>query len=296
MKRTDLKLAEWTMALGVVFGMGLFVVTFLSQDPVRREGAFQAPPIRLGAAPPHTDRRAKAICGACHAILWGTGSMQAGTAPAISRWSRAPHADERARRVCATCHQVRNTLPGQPLTRAPAIPATTKPNAWPNQPKTFPGTANVQPAQPSTSQSGPTSPDATTQPARRPSATLVALRRPQPEGAIRFNGILYQQQRLQGWITQIIGPNAGTLRRNIAIRVDNRLHPPAWVELAPMRHLHVQGCQVAVGAFVKGMVFQEVGGAGIPGVDFARTLTIQGQRCRMRDGQMQLRPIGADRE
>ncbi|MBF0589323.1 MAG: magnetochrome domain-containing protein [Magnetococcales bacterium] len=106
MNISNMKAAEWTMAVGTVFGIGLFVVTFITKDPWRDDAYRHAPPIRLGAPLPHADARARMVCAACHEMIWSTGTAKAGTAPPIPRWRSAPHTDGREKRVCATCHRI----------------------------------------------------------------------------------------------------------------------------------------------------------------------------------------------
>ncbi|ABK44739.1 hypothetical protein Mmc1_2238 [Magnetococcus marinus MC-1] len=130
-----MKVAEWIMAVAIVFSLAFFLLSIARNDPWDDHAYDQAPPIAVGMPAPHRDGREKMVCSSCHELIKNRGGniAQTGLLP-IARGAPAPisHNDGRDKRVCSNCHSFASTAGTSaqngvpPIARGAPAPATHK--------------------------------------------------------------------------------------------------------------------------------------------------------------------------
>ena len=116
-KIATLNIAEWIMAVGIVFGVGLLLLSVVKDDPWQDHVYDNVPPISAGVASPHRGGRQKMVCSSCHEIIDPKLSGRANIIPPIIFGAPAPHVDGREKQTCSHCHKILN----QPQSRAQTI-------------------------------------------------------------------------------------------------------------------------------------------------------------------------------
>lgn len=105
-KETTLNIAEWIMAVGIVFGLSLLMLSVVKDNPWEDHVYDKAPPISAGVASPHRAGRQKMVCSSCHEIINPTLSGRARVVPPIVEGVPAPHRDGREKQLCSHCHKM----------------------------------------------------------------------------------------------------------------------------------------------------------------------------------------------
>jgi hypothetical protein len=105
-KVVTLNIAEWIMAVGIVFGISLFLLSVVKNDPWHDHVYDNAPPISAGVASPHRAARHKMVCSSCHEIIDPNLSGRSKIIPPIVVGSVAPHRDGREKQFCSHCHKI----------------------------------------------------------------------------------------------------------------------------------------------------------------------------------------------
>ena len=94
------------MAAGIVFGMGLLLLSVVKDDPWNDHVYDNAPPIAAGVASPHSAGRQKMVCSSCHETIDPTLSGRAKIIPPVIVGIPAPHRDGREKQLCSHCHKI----------------------------------------------------------------------------------------------------------------------------------------------------------------------------------------------
>jgi hypothetical protein len=214
-----LNIAEWIMAVGIVFGIGLLLLSIFKNDPWEDHVYDNVPPIAAGVASPHRAGRQKMVCSSCHEIISPTLSGRSKVVPSIVRNAVSPHRDGRQKQLCTHCHKIvaRKTLP---------------------TPKTAAGNRGAKTI--AVAQRIPIM--------ARPDPTLS------PEWHERF-GIT----RFQGKVIRVLSKTVRSGRENLNVLINDGINKPAWYNLAPKWFLNKHECGVQTGLFVKGTAYKEIG-------------------------------------
>ncbi len=101
-----MNIAEWIMAVGIVFGIGLLLLSIVKNDPWEDHVYDNVPPIAAGVPSPHRAGRQKMVCSSCHEIISPTLSGRSKVVPSIVRNAVSPHGDGRDNQLCTTCHKI----------------------------------------------------------------------------------------------------------------------------------------------------------------------------------------------
>jgi hypothetical protein len=101
-----LNIAEWIMAVGIVFGIGLLLLSIVKNDPWEDHVYDNVPPIAAGVPSPHRAGRQKMVCSSCHEIISPTLSGRSKVVPSIVRNAISPHGDGRDKQLCTNCHKI----------------------------------------------------------------------------------------------------------------------------------------------------------------------------------------------
>ncbi len=111
------------MALGIVFGVGLLLLSVVKDDPWNDHVYANAPPIAAGVASPHRAGRQKMVCSSCHEIIDPQMSGRARIIPPIAPDAVSPHRDGREKQLCSHCHKIISRQQAvQSITVAQVIP------------------------------------------------------------------------------------------------------------------------------------------------------------------------------
>jgi hypothetical protein len=242
-------IAEWIMALGVVFGVSVFFTAVFSEDFWADHGYDVAPPIVAGRPAPHRDGREKMVCTSCHVVVPPKAGPSVGVLP-IVEGTPAPHADGREAMPCSNCH----TIIPKGKTAAPA-----------KAPAPRPATASL--------------PQAVT-------VAMTALPPPLPPPAEmnREAHERFAEYRFQGKIVRVNSSNPQSSWGDVYMLVNDGINQPAWIDVAPYWYLQSAGCQIGPGMFVKGTAFRDAGGAG--SLVYGRSITVNGDICELRNSHM----------
>ncbi len=247
-------LAAWIMALGVVFGMAMFLTAVFNGNPWNDHTYAKASPIIAGMPGPHRDGREKMICSSCHIVV--PAKQVAGPATwrlPIVQGTKAPHVDGREKVACATCHTI--------LVKDTAAAATG---------------ARLQPTQ----KVGAASPKVVTvalpvDPVGAPPEQILS-----PEAHEWF--VAY---RFQGNVKRVSGTGSQTVWGDVYILVDDGINDPSWIDLAPRLFLQSGGCYVRPGMFVKGTAYRDPNG-GPGSLGYAKSIMVNGELCALRDSHL----------
>ncbi|MBF0196041.1 MAG: magnetochrome domain-containing protein [Magnetococcales bacterium] len=101
-----MNIAEWIMAVGIVFGIGLLLLSVVKNDPWEDHVYDNVPPIAAGVPSPHRAGRQKMVCSSCHEIISPTLSGRSKVVPYITRNAVSPHGDARDKQLCTNCHKI----------------------------------------------------------------------------------------------------------------------------------------------------------------------------------------------
>lgn len=254
-------MAEWIMAVGIIFGVALFVSAIYASDPWQDHSYDVAPPIVAGRAAPHTDGREKMVCSSCHVVVVPkAGTGQLGPLP-IVEGVPAPHTDGREKVACTNCHTIVARTKGPP-----APPPIASRRAVASLPHAVAVAMTTEP----------------------PLPAPVML-----DGETREN---FQQYRFQGKVARVATTSPQSNWGDVFILVDDGINPPGWIDLAPGWYMQSSGCQIGPGMFVKGTAYHDV--TGQANIVYGRTITANGDLCTLRDnhirGMWEIRPGEAE--
>ena len=240
--------AEWIMAIGVIFGVGVFFTAVFSASPWADHGYDIAPPIVAGRPAPHRDGREKMVCTSCHAVVAATSAPQSGILPIVDGVP-APHTDGRENQTCSNCHTI--VPKGKLRAVNPAPPAA--------QAQSLPQALTV---------------------------AMTALPPPTISPA-ELGGEAHEQfipYRFQGKIARVASSDPQSSWGDITMLIDDGVNQPTWIAVAPHWYLQAAGCQVGTGMFIKGTAFRHI--AGGAGLVYGRSITVNGDVCELRDNHM----------
>ncbi|MBF0453941.1 MAG: magnetochrome domain-containing protein [Magnetococcales bacterium] len=126
-----MNIAEWIMAVGIVFGMALLLLSVVKDDPWNDHVYDKAPPISAGVPSPHRAGRQKMVCSSCHEIINPTLSGRSKVIPPIVAGAPAPHRDGREKQLCSHCHKIISPRSAaQSIAVAQIIPVITPANTF----------------------------------------------------------------------------------------------------------------------------------------------------------------------
>ncbi|MBF0093615.1 MAG: magnetochrome domain-containing protein [Alphaproteobacteria bacterium] len=247
------------MALGVAFGLGLFLTSVFDSDPWNDHTYDIAPPIVSGAPAPHQDGREAMVCSSCHAVV--PMKMAAGQTRGlfpIIQGAPSPHLDQRKDMACASCHTI--------LPKGKGLPKGT-------------GLAKTAPPPP---------PQALAAPRALTVALPVAVANPpvpspavlDPEAHERFLPF-----RFQGRVSRVAVTGKRAAWGDVYVLVDGGINPPRWIDLAPWVYLRAGGCHVRTGMFIKGTAYRDP--ADTPtSLAYGKNLVVNGELCPLRDNHL----------
>jgi len=240
--------AEWIMAIGVIFGIGVFFTAVFSASPWADHGYDVAPPIIAGRPAPHRDGREKMVCTSCHAVVAAKTTPQTGILPIIDGVP-APHTDGRENQACSNCHTIVPKGKLRAVDPAPPQRAT----------QSLPQAVTV---------------------------AMTALPPPVPAPAA-LGGEAHEQfllYRFQGKVARVASSDPQSSWGDITMLVDDGVNQPTWIAIAPHWYLRAAGCQVGPGMFIKGTAFRDAVG-GTP-LAYGRSITVNGDLCELRNSHM----------
>jgi ferredoxin len=242
------------MALGIAFGLALFLTAAFNANPWDDHAYGLAPPIVSGMPAPHRDGREKMVCSSCHVVM--PPKTVAGAPPGavlpIVQGTPAPHTDGREKIACSSCHTIiakgKVVPPAPPPAQAVAAAMTV---AAPVAPAPLPGP--------------------------------VAQLPPEPMGGEAAE--MFTPYRFQGKVLKVAGTGAQSVWGDIYVLVDDGINSPAWIDLAPRWFLQAGGCHLRTGMFVKGTAFRDPAGDSTSLV-IGQTVMVNGEVCALRDHHM----------
>ncbi|MBF0461933.1 MAG: magnetochrome domain-containing protein [Magnetococcales bacterium] len=259
-----MKQTQWFMAVGIVFSLALFFLAVFAEDPWEDHVYNKAPPIAAGMSAFHRDGRERMTCSSCHEMIASNPNSGTPYTPALVEGTPAipSHRDGRDQMACSDCHQILPRMhPPRNEARAPLGAAAMA--------QSVPAALTV--AMP-----------AGTMPPRTPAAAAF-----DPEWHERF-----MPTRFQGKILRVVEDSIQSGRLNTHILVYDGINEPTWINLAPNRYLEQQGCRIGIGLFVKGTAYQERGTIQ-NALRYAKSFSINGQFCRLRDRHLRCAWSGA---
>ncbi|WP_135075522.1 magnetochrome domain-containing protein [Terasakiella sp. SH-1] len=253
MKYIPHSVAEWVMALGIAFSLGIFFVAVVEDNPWQDHSYGDAPPITLGTPAPHTDGKEKMTCSTCHAILPPDPNQSKDFRIPIAVGAPSPHGDERDQQPCSNCHRYVNSLQ-QDVGGSGVAQAVTAAMAMPPQ-------GEVK---------------------KKPSLRFPPKAKPLDKEAHE----IFTFFRFQGKVTRIFPKNPKLdPQANIVALVDNGITQPMWVDLAPNWFLKSEGCRVFKGMFIKGQAAAE-DPKDRTELAYATTLGVNGKSCFLRNSHL----------
>ncbi len=243
--------ATWIMALGVAFGMAMFLTAVFNGNPWKDHSYANAAPIVAGAPSPHRDGRDKMVCSSCHIVVPVKMAMGPNSwVLPIVKGTKAPHVDGREKQVCSACHTILvKDRDGFKVDTALQRPAAADPA----------GPQMVRIALPA----DPTGP---------PPAEILS-----PEAHEWFTAY-----RFQGTVRRVAGTGANSVWGDVYLLVDDGINPPGWLDLAPRLFLDAAGCHFRAGMFVKGTAYRDPA-AGARALGYVKGIMVNGELCTLRD-------------
>ncbi|MEI6985378.1 MAG: magnetochrome domain-containing protein [Rhodospirillaceae bacterium] len=241
-------LAAWIMALGIVFGVAMFLTAVFNDNLWNDHTYSKASPVVAGMPAPHRDGREKMVCSSCHIVV---PAKKVAGPPSwnlpIIQGTKAPHIDGREKLVCSSCHTILAKDKGRlQRVKSPVVP----------------------------------SPSAVTV-ALAPSAVTVATPPPaeilSPEAHEWFTAY-----RFQGKVLRAAGTGSQSVWGDVYVLVDDGINPPGWIDLAPRLFLQAGGCPIRHGMFVKGTAYRDPSGSPA-GLGYAKSIMVNGELCILRD-------------
>ncbi|OSM08653.1 magnetochrome domain-containing protein [Magnetofaba australis] len=294
-----MKMAEWIMASGIVFGLGFFLLAVFDDDPWDDHAYDKAPPVGAGVPAPHRDGREKMVCSSCHEIIAKNGRVTAGPGqgggpppiPPITQGTPSPHKDSRDKMACANCHEIigGNSAPKRASAKIPPPPiarGAPAPHTDGREKRVCSSCHKLV---------APTgAPVALAGSARWPlAATPIALTThpPLPQSTPRnMRGPEWHEQftltRFQGKVIRQVDKTPNSGRENLHILVHDGVNAPRWVNVAPGWFLNQQQCSVGVGMYVKGTAYRDMALRAGEALLYAATLSVNGAYCQLRDNHM----------
>lgn len=244
-------LATWIMALGIAFGLGLFLTAVINRNPWEDHTYNISPPIVVGTPAPHMDGREAMTCSSCHVVvpMKTTASRMTGILP-IVQGGPSPHIDGREKMNCASCHTI---LPRSKAAAPPSPPV---------------GLAAQEPMM--------LQPRAVTVAMNAPASLLPPI--PAPLGPEAHEG--FTSYRFQGKVVRVFVTGSQTWG-DVYILLDDGINPPGWIDLAPRLFLQTGSCLVRPGMFVKGTAYRDTGALAYGG-----SLMVNGELCMLRDNHL----------
>lgn len=247
--------AAWIMAMGVTFGMAMFLTAVFNDNPWNDHTYGKAAPIVAGMPAPHRDGREKMVCSSCHMVIPAKKAVgPASWGLPIVQGVKAPHIDGREKQACASCHTIvaRDRADGA----APRLDLAGAP-----KPRSVPQSVVVAlPAGAARTVEGP------------PPAEILS-----PEAHEWFTAY-----RFQGRIQRIAGTGSTSVWGDVFVLVDDGINAPGWLDLAPRLFLQAGGCHIRPGMFVKGTAYRDPAG-GAAALGYAKSIMVNGELCALRD-------------
>ncbi|CAK0747871.1 Magnetosome protein MamX [uncultured Gammaproteobacteria bacterium] len=246
--------AAWIMALGIAFGMTMFLIAIFNDNPWNDHTYAVASPIVAGVPAPHRDGREKMVCSSCHVVV--PAKTVAGTAAGvlpIVQGTPAPHHDGRENLVCSNCHTIVAKGKGGPGT------TTAQPNAINHN--------NVA------------SPP--------PRAVTVAMTfTPPPTPTLDPEAHeLFTDYRFQGRVVRIAGTGSQSVWGDVFVLIDDGINPPWWMDLAPRLFLQSSGCPIGIGMFVKGTAVRDAT-QDASALVYGKSIMVNGELCPLRNSHL----------
>ncbi|MBF0176981.1 MAG: magnetochrome domain-containing protein [Magnetococcales bacterium] len=247
-------IAEWIMAAGVVFSIGLLLLTIIPDNPWNDHVYNNVPPIVAGVASPHKNGRQMMVCSSCHEVMQIDGTGQTRAIPPVIEGTPNPHPDARGQQNCGRCHKMISRQQIATLHQLRQAPASIPVALTPGLP---------------------------------PASTSLL----DPESHERFQVVRFQGKvRHVYWKSPRVTLDN---QEGVIILVDDGVNEPVWLDLGPRGNLEQQGCGVQVGTYIKGTAFQEAS-VQVAQMQYAKTLAIHGQFCTLRDNHLRSWTPGLD--
>ena len=245
--------APWIMAIGIVFGMAMFLMAVFNGNPWNDHTYAKASPIVAGMPGPHRDGREKMVCSTCHIVVpakWIAGP-KTWTLP-IVQGTKAPHVDGREKMLCSACHTILAKDIGGGSTGARLHPV-----------QSFGRTATALTVALPTDLTSP------------PPAEILS-----PEAHEWFRAY-----RFQGTVLRLSGTGSQTVWGDVYVLIDDGINSPSWIDLAPRLFLQSEGCYVRPGMFVKGTAYRDPAGDA-NSLGYAKSIMVNGEFCTLRDSHL----------
>ncbi|SCA56600.1 Magnetosome protein mamX [Candidatus Terasakiella magnetica] len=252
MKYIPHSVAEWVMALGIAFSLGIFFVAVVEDNPWEDHSYEDAPPITLGTPAPHTDGKEKMTCSTCHAILPPDPNQSKDFRIPILVGAPSPHGDERDQQPCGNCHRYVNNL--QENVTAPKGGAVGV-------------TAAMQTGQRDVK--------------KKPSLRFPPKAKPLDKEAHE----VFTFFRFQGKVTRVFPRNPKIDPGNVTVLVDNGIKQPMWIDLAPYWFLKSEDCRIFKGMFIKGQAAAD-DPQNRSELAYATTIGVNGKSCFIRNSHL----------
>ena len=245
--------AAWIMAIGIVFGLAMFMMAVFNGNPWTDHTYAKASPIVAGMPGPHRDGREKMVCSSCHIVVPAKriAGPTSWTLP-IVQGTKAPHVDGREKALCTNCHTILAKDIGGATTGAQL-----------HQVQSFGRTAKARTVALPVDQAGP------------PPAEVLS-----PEAHEWFRAY-----RFQGTVLRVSGTGSQTVWGDVYVLIDDGINAPGWIDLAPRLFLQSGGCYPRPSMFVKGTAYRDPNG-GTSSLGYAKSIVVNGEFCALRDSHL----------